>query len=265
MTMRVKPVLGLVVVLVLVATVGACGGGVTSSAVSHEDTNDMVVWSPPGDGPWPLVFAIPDSGGDVERDLGVLAPELAANGLLVIGTDIRTRPSAYTEVDVECGYRYARQIAADYGGDLSLPVTMLGFSLGAFPATVQGLNASRYGPDGIFTDCFSGEPRPDLVVTVAGCHLDALQYTSGNFTSTETAVVLVSGAEDTVCPTTLHTPPMQELLEERGFDVTAVEIAGADHGGLVFHEQGSWEELPIDDPAGQATVDAIVAAVEDMG
>ena len=74
--------------------------------------------------------------------------------------------------------------------------------------------------------------------------------------------VAMSEVLDVPVVTTLHTPPMQELLEERGFDVTAVEIAGADHGGLVFHDQRSWEELPADDPAGQATVDAIVAAVQ---
>ena len=257
-----RPIRCLVAILVVIVMLSGCGSGVTSTAVSHEDTNDMVVWSPPGDGPWPVVFAIPGSGGDIERDLGVLAPELASNGLLVVGTDIRTSPISHTEIDVECGYRYARQIAADHGGDLSLPVTMLGCSMGAVSATGQGLNGSRYGPDGIFTVCFGGEPRPALVVTVAGCHLDALTYTNIYFNSTETAVVLVSGAQDTVCPGTLHTPPMQELLEERGFDVTAVEIAGADHGGLVFHDQRSWEELPTDDPAGQATVYAIVAAVQ---
>jgi hypothetical protein len=249
-------------ILFLTLALAGCGSDeVTMTEVSHEDTNDMVVWSPAGEGPWPVVFAIPGSGGDAERDLAVLASELAAEGLLVIGTDVRTSPTAYTELDVECGYRYARQIAADYAGDVTLPVTMLGFSFGAFPATVQGLNGSRYGPEGIFTDCFSGQPRPDIVVTVAGCHLDALDQTNVYFNNTETAVVLVSGAEDTVCPTTVHTPPMQTLLEERGFDVTAVEIPGADHGGLVFHDNQSWEELPTDDPGGQATVEAIVEAV----
>ena len=47
------------------------------------------------------------------------------------GTDITTQEGVdRAAVDAECGYRFARSIAAEYGGDLDQPVTFVGWSLG---------------------------------------------------------------------------------------------------------------------------------------
>jgi predicted esterase len=251
--------------VVLVALSGCGTDEVTMTEVSGEGTQQMQVWAPPGDGPWPVMYALPGSGGDVIRDLGTLAPELAARGVLVIGTDVRSDPfnATYIEADSECGYRHAMAIAEDHGADPSAPVTMLGFSLGATSALLVGLDGSLFGPGGRYDDCFTGVDRPDVVVALAGCNLQYKDFTQARADHTDTRVVLMSGATDTICPSSLHTGPMQEALEQEGFTVETADVPGADHGGLVFRNTVDWTELPPDDPAGQATVEAILQAIDD--
>ena len=59
------------------------------------------------------------------------AKALASQGVVVFAADYRSTAPEHWERDAECGYRYARSIAAEYGGDLDQPVTSVGFSLGA--------------------------------------------------------------------------------------------------------------------------------------
>jgi len=95
-----------ILVLTLAALLAGCSGDdeVTMTEVSHPDTKDMVVWSPGGDGPWPVVYALPGRSGLAQVDLDVLGPALAEQGVLVIATDYRTGDTvAYTDRDVECG------------------------------------------------------------------------------------------------------------------------------------------------------------------
>jgi hypothetical protein len=95
-----------ILVLTLAALLAGCSGDdeVTMTEVSHPDTKDRVVWSPGGDGPWPVVYALPGRSGLAQVDLDVLGPALAEQGVLVIATDYRTGDAvAYTDRDVECG------------------------------------------------------------------------------------------------------------------------------------------------------------------
>lgn len=251
-------------ILFLTVALAGCGSGeVTMTEVSHEDTKDMVVWWPAGDGPLPVVYALPDSG-IAQHDLDVLAPALADRGFVVIGTSWDTGNEFDADFDVECGYRYAREIAEDYGGDLSEPVTMLGNGLGGFAATVQGLDDSRFGPDGNYDRCFTGADRPDLVITLGTCHNDYLKFVGGYYNDTDGKVAIITGQDDDICPASLHVAPMLAALEESGIEATTTEIANASHGELVFHDEDNrWAPLPEDDPVGQDTVDAIAQAIAD--
>jgi hypothetical protein len=257
--------LSLFALLVPVVLLVGCGGDeVAMTEVSHEDTKDMVVWSPGGDGPWPVIYALPDTG-IAQHDLDVLAPALADRGFLVIGTnwDASILHPTDSDRDVECGYRYAREIAEDHGGDLSEPVTMLGNGFGGFEASVVGLD-SRFGPDGNYSGCFTGTDRPDLVITVGTCHNDYLEYVVTNYNNTDGKVAIITGQDDDVCPASLHVAPMLASLDESGIEATTTEIADASHGELVFHDEDNrWAPLPEDDPVGQDTVDAIAQAIAD--
>jgi acetyl esterase/lipase len=60
-----------------------------------------------------------------------IGKRLAGNGFVVFApnyrTDLSTEQGIVNAVrDAECGYRYARSIASDYGGDLDRPLTFVG-------------------------------------------------------------------------------------------------------------------------------------------
>jgi hypothetical protein len=54
---------------------------VITSTVSTDTTRDVWVYEPDGDERWPVVYAIPGSGGDARRDLSTVATELARRGV----------------------------------------------------------------------------------------------------------------------------------------------------------------------------------------
>lgn len=259
--------------LSMAALLAGCGGDdeVTMTEVSHEDTKDMVVWSPGGDGPWPVVYALPGSGV-AEVDLDVLGPALAEQGVLVVGTNWNTGNNVvYTEQDVECGYRYTREIAEDHGGDLSQPVTMLGYDYGGIVATVVGLDTNQFGPQATarHPGCFSGVDRPDVIVTLGSCHntplsLPVADEVTRRFNDTDGSVVIVSGENDDVCPADVHVAPMLAALDEQGIEAAGEQVAGASHWHLLLHEQArGGAALPAEDPVAQDTVDTILQAIDD--
>lgn len=263
--------------------VTACGGAyeVTTTVVSGESTLEISVYEPVGDGSWPLVYALPGSGGSAPRDLEVLATELAKNGVLVLASDIAVDNLDDAQQSAECGYRYALSIAEDHGGDLTEPVTMLGFSLGATGALIHGLNDSAYGPNGVYEKCPPAAERPDLVASIAGCHAQTTGIKGGelpnepavpmeydpvwDWDSTTADVLLIAGSDDSVCRA-IQSQDAQEALLAAGFDATYVEIAEAEHGEMVFHDiDANWATLPNDHPQGQETVTAILDAIETAG
>ena len=265
-----------ILVLTLAALLAGCSGDdeVTMTEVSHPDTKDMVVWSPGGDGPWPVVYALPGRSGLAQVDLDVLGPALAEQGVLVIATDYHTGDTVvYTDGDVECGYRYTREIAEDHGGDLSQPVTMLGYDYGGIAATIIGLDTNQFGPQSTalhFPGCFSGVDRPDLIIALGSCHnnwlsdpLPAVEITRP-FNDTDGTVLIVSGENDDVCPADQHVAPMLAVLDERGIEATGEQVADASHQNLVLHEQANGgAALTAEDPVAQDTVTAILQAIED--
>ena len=279
-----------VVFALAAAVVTACGSedrdyGVLAEQVAKvgggDSTQDAFVWAPDADGDgaadvggsYPLVYMIPGSGGSAERDLDVVAHELARRGVVVFGADWRTLSGSVSdlEMDAECGYRLSRRIAADYGGDLSAPVTVAGFSMGATAALYVGINEEEWGPEGAYGECSPGEPRPDLVVALSGCHQN-MQFPSGatSWGNREARWLLVAGSDDDVCPMS-ESEFAASLMSEQGYDVEVVEIEGAAHGGVVFHDivdepnvVDNWVTLPTDDPPGVETVDLILDAIESV-
>ena len=59
----------LAVTTILAAGLGACGTGVATNpndsitVISHGTTRDISVWTPEGDGPWPVVYVLHGLGG----------------------------------------------------------------------------------------------------------------------------------------------------------------------------------------------------------
>ena len=183
-----------VAVLVGGLLMSSCGGDsgsegaglhVTSEVVSHKSTKDMLVFAPDAEGRWPVIVAFHGIGG-TGQDMAEIATRLAREGSVVFaptyGTDITTQEGIdRAAVDAECGYRFARSIAAEYGGDLGQPVTFVGWSLGASAALAIGLT-EEVDPTGEFVSCFGQVPRPDIIVAISGCHYEGGQL---DFVDTE--------------------------------------------------------------------------------
>ena len=255
---------------VLVMVAAACGSSgdaeyeVSDKLTTHETTQSIWVWAPDAEGSWPVVYALPGGFGDAKRDLEVLATELASHGIVVFGTYMPGSGGvgAFKQAS-ECGYRFARSVAAEYGGDLSQPVTILGFSMGATGALYHGLDAD-YGPTGSYEECFTGAPRPDVVVSLAGCHLwGGFPAYMSEWGNRDADLVLVSGAEDAECPTE-QTDYAQSELQEQGYEVTRIELADANHGEFIFLDaDDNWQPVASDHPTSQEVVQIVLDAIED--
>jgi len=143
--------------------------GVITDVISHEDTQEIYVWAPMADEdddrPFPVVYAIAGSGG-YGSDWDVIGSALAARGVVVFATDYHQEDMGIGRFDriikdVECGYRYVREVAAAYGGDLEQPVAGLGHSLGAELALGGALDDVSLVPGGTYDECFAGVERAD--------------------------------------------------------------------------------------------------------
>lgn len=248
--------------------------GVTTTMVSDKTTPDIWVYAPDSAGSWPVVYAIPGDGGDARRDLDVMATELARRGYVVFATDWDPTGSVESfEWQHECGYRFSREKAAEFGGDLDQPVTMVGFSAGTTAVLYHALGESEWGPDGRWSpsvafavdgdECFSGAPRPDVLVGIAGCHTtNGFPSAVKAWENTDADYVFVTGSDDEICDTA-QSETAASYLRRNGYDVTVIEIPDASHGELVFHDlNNDWAELPPDDPRGQQTVRIIIDTID---
>lgn len=247
---------------------GSVDGGfqVTSEVVSHEATKDMLVFAPDGEGSWPVIVAFHGVGGTPE-DMAEIATRLAREGNVVFaptyGTDITTQEGVdRAGIDAECGYRLARSIASKYGGDLSQPVTFVGWSLGASAALAIGLTED-IDPTGKFVSCFDQVPRPDIIVAISGCHyeggrLDLVDTeTWGN---KEADIVLIAGEQDTTCPAS-ETEDAAAEMRSAGYDVDVVMLEGASHFAPIFGSLVDGKLVASDDPAGDRTLEVILKAI----
>lgn len=274
--MRRTTLLAEAVLLGVVLLAAACGaeegqgGGseVNSEVLSPEGTQGMLVFGPDAEGPWPVVFAMHGIDGQAE-DMTELATRLAREGVVVFAptyrTDVTTEEAReLAGMDLECAYRFARSVAAEYGGDLDRPVTIVGWSLGATGALALGLSED-IDPSGDL-GCFSPAPRPDVVVAISGCHYEWEGRPSDLIDVSELGndaadVVLVAGEEDATCAA-WQTEDMAAELRSAGYDLDLILLEGADHLAPVFHDvvDGEWVVDP-NDPAGERTVGLILNAI----
>lgn len=168
--------------------------------------------------------------------------------------------------DLECGYRFVREIAAEYGGDLDKPVVNVGHSLGATMGLDGALNADLLGPGGTYDVCFSGADRPDAMVAIAGCHYEhedrQFPFDATTLGSGDASIVLISGEDDEVCAP-WQSADATDALRTAGFDVTLVEVPDASHLTLIGkdHVDGEFLTLP-DEPAAALVAQAILKAIE---
>jgi dienelactone hydrolase len=252
----------------------ACGGGdddeltVTSRAISDPATPELRVLAPDGDGPWPVVMALHGLGG-TGQDMIELGTRLAEAGIVVFvptyNTDFSTREGlTRASDDLGCAYQVARRDAPDYGGDLTQPVTAVGWSLGADLVVLGGLGPPT---DTSTARCPGEVPDPDVIVAISGCYYEF----EGNpvtwfddltgWSNKSTDVHLVDGDNDTTCPAS-QTERLATSLRAEGYVVTVTQLTSASHPAPIFHDErdGQWQVIP-DDPAGEQAVEVILNAI----
>ncbi len=238
--------------------------GVSSAIVSHETTQDISVWAPDAEGSWPVVYLLHGYQGS-GQDLVETATGLASQGVVVFAADYRSTAEQYIEQDAECGWRYVVSIADEYGGDLDQPITFVGDSMGASLVLEGGLNDAVYGPGGTYDGCFTGAPRPDVIVPIAGCHYgpdgQESEFDLTGWDNLDADLVLVVGEDDVVCPVR-QSEEAAAALRSSGYDATLVVVPGGNHNNVVFYDvvDGEWVIVP-NDPVGQVVVQTILDAI----
>jgi predicted esterase len=167
--------------------------------------------------------------------------------------------------DVECGYRFARTVAEEHGGDLDQPVTFVGWSLGATLALATGL-IEEIDPNRDVITCFDQPARPDVVVAISGCHYEfdgnETGFDPSGFDHQDAAVLLVAGEDDTVCEAS-QSEEAATALRDAGFDVELEVLAGASHAAPIFREIVDEKLVEADDTAaGDRTLELILDAFD---
>ena len=265
-------------VLSFVVFAAACGNGaressgfeVSSEVVSHETTQEVLVFSPDAEGSWPVIFALHGIDG-AGKDMAVIGRRIAREGFVVFAptyrSDLSTLEGLVNVVnDVECAYRFTRSIADEHGGDLDQPVTIVGWSLGATLALAGGLSEDITDPTGEPVSCFPEVPRPEVVVAISGCHYEFQGAETdpdlSRWGNKDADVTLVAGEKDTVCAPWQSDDAADEL-RAAGYGVHLVMIQGASHYAPIFHDllNGKWS-VEASDPAGERTVEVIIDAIE---
>ena len=86
-------------------------------------------------------------------------------------------------------------------------------------------------------------------------------FDTSGWTNREADLVLVVGKDDAVCEA-WQSHDAGRALTAAGFDVAIVEIPGANHFTLIFHDlvDDEWLTLP-DEPAGKQVVRTILDAI----
>ncbi len=240
---------------------------VSEATISQEATQGVRVFSPVGEGSWPVVHFIPGGGGGGE-DAVQTARTLAAQGVVVF---VPSHRSVYkigsgpeTEADVVCGWRFAESVAGEYGGDLDQPVTLAGHDLGAELALDYGLREEG-NPD---VACFTPAPAPNVVVAIGAC-TRRLASEVTDWSNTTARTVLVTGSNDKICPSSVS-ETFTEELQSSGFDATFVRVDGGDHNNVVFidfrfagrYQARDSDAFLTDHPAGTAVVQTILDAID---
>ena len=240
---------------------------VETNVISHEMTQDIHVWYPDGDGGFPVVYAIHGLGG-TGAGWDVVSPALASQGVVVFAPDYRSTDSdgAHIAQDLECGYRYLREIATEFGGDLTQPVVFVGHSLGADMALYGGLDTTDFVPGGTYDLCFSGASRPDAIVSIAGCYYEfegqRFPFAASQYGSGDARVLLVGGEDDEICAA-WQSRDATDAFVASGRQATYVEVPDANHMTLIGRDFVDGEEVVIpDDPAAAVVVRLILDVID---
>lgn len=127
-------------------------------------------------GPWPVVVVEPGGPRPPNADnyLGAFAGLVASQGAVVFVADYREGPQwgggyPQTYQDIACAVRFARENAAQWGGDPSR-VTLVAHSLGPFFASVEALSADPFEPAPGTCLATTGSTKPDAFVGIAGVY-----------------------------------------------------------------------------------------------
>jgi predicted dienelactone hydrolase len=237
---------------------------VTSAVVRHAKTQQIQVWAPAAKGHWPVVYGVPGIGG-TRQDFNRVGPAVARQGVVFFATDYRAQGlgQQYT-ADLVCGYRFARSIASRFGGSLRLPVTLVGYSHGAYLA-FGALQARLYGPGGSYHRCYRGTPLPNIIIAVDGCYYEyknlRFPFPTQLFTDKRARITLLSGTRDTVCES-WQTRKAANALQAAGLRTTIVPIPNANHYQPMFHDlvNGNVVNRP-GSKLGNTTVQTILHAI----
>ena len=252
-----------------------CGGrdarsgepSVTSQVVSDATTQDIHVFAPQGTGTSPVIVALHGIDGS-GQDMGEFATRLARAGMVVFAPTYRsdlTTPDGLSqaETDIVCGYRFARTTASQHGGDLTQPVTALGWSLGADFVVLGGLSPGP-SPDG---PCPGDTTPPDVVVGISGCYYE---YEGKPITWFDDVsswgnkgadFYLLAGDKDTTCPA-WQSQKLASALRAAGYHVELIRLTGADHYAPIFHDVRNGQfQVVTDDAAGQRAVQVVLDAI----
>jgi acetyl esterase/lipase len=157
-----------------------CGG--------HQCQLPMDISAPTSGGPWPIVVVLPGGpGGPTNLLPGVFAPfaaALAGQGAVVMVSGWREGgeygggyPTSFA--DIACAIGVAREIGPAYGGDPD-HVTLVGFSLGGWPAMVVGVTPTPFTPAPGSCNPTSGSLQPDAAVSVDGVIDEVTGQEDGN-------------------------------------------------------------------------------------
>jgi dienelactone hydrolase len=258
----------------IAAMVVACGGGdddglaVTTEVVADPTVPELRVLAPEGDGPWPVAVALHGYRG-TGQDMTELGTRLAEAGVVVFvptyNTDLSTVEGlTRTSDDLLCAYQAARRLAPDFGGDLTQPVTAVGWSLGADLVVLGSLGPPT---DTSTARCPADVPDPDVVVALSGCYYEFegepvtwFDDLTG-WSNKSTDVYLVGGDDDTTCPAS-QTERLATSLRAEGYEVSVTLLTSANHPAPIFHDEsdGQWHVI-AEAPAGEQAVEVIVGAI----
>jgi dienelactone hydrolase len=162
-----------------------------------------------------------------------------------------------------CGYRFARTTASTHGGDLSQPVTALGWSLGADFVVLGGLSPGPSPDD----PCPGDTTAPDVVVGISGCYYEYQGKPITWFDDVSSwrnkgaDFYLLAGDKDTTCPA-WQSQRLAGALRDAGYHVELIRLNGADHYAPIFHEvRNGTFQVVTDNAAGQRAVKVVLDAI----
>jgi acetyl esterase/lipase len=198
------------------------------------------------------------------------ATRLARAGTVVFAPSYRsdlTTPEGLQQAtdDIVCSYRFVRTTAPRHGGDLTEPVTGLGWSLGASLAVLGGLSPeTEPSPD---DPCPGDTTPPDVVVGISGCYYEYEGEPISWFDDVSSLgnkgadFLLLAGDQDTTCPA-WQSVRLASALRDAGYHVDLVRLTGADHYAPIFQEVRNGQlQAVANDPAGRRAVRAVLDAI----